>query len=87
MDMKIELLKFMNTLDMKDLPEEYKSKETSRLEHKILCLKRELLKGNMTKEDIKAEFGVDDYVIEAVVNQMYAMSFTAGEYVTENLGC
>lgn len=37
--MKIELLKFMNTLDMKDLPEEYKSKETSRLEHKIYVLR------------------------------------------------
>lgn len=81
--MKIELLKFMNTLDMKDLPEEYKSKETFRLEHKILCLKRELLKGNMTKGEIKDYYDVDDYVIDTIANKMYAMSFTAGEYVTE----
>lgn len=81
--MKTDLLKFMNTLNMEDLPEEYKSEETSRLEYKILCLKRELLKGDMTKEEIKLTYGVDDYVIDTIADKTYAKSYEAGEYVAK----
>lgn len=79
--MKKDLLKFMKTLDVKDLPESYRNNETNSLYYKSLCVKRELLRGSKTKEDIKLMYDVDDYVINSLMGFIYSKSFEVGELI------
>lgn len=83
--LKKDLLKFMKTLNIDDLPEEFKNEEMNELNKKILMIGKELLESDKTKGEIKKEYAVDDYVIDHIINQMYGKKFKAGDYVSKKL--
>lgn len=82
--LKKDLLKFMKTLNIEDLPDEFKNDETNKLCEKVLCIRKELLDGDMTKGEIKEYYDVDDYVIDYIIKQMYNDKDSKNGYIANS---